>query len=119
MNRSRRFLTLLAALFATAGVGLALPAQAIHPLVVLEDGLELSAGQTRWPDDVSGQFSIPECIGCAKSQYGIQRDAVFSVGQREVSYADFLVAVRAGRDRALFVHISRATGQVAHARVIP
>lgn len=119
MNPSRRFLAVLAALFATAGVGLALPAQAVHPLTVLEDGLELSAGDTRWPDAVGGTFLITSCTGCARTQFPVARDAVFTVGKREVGYADFLEAVRGGRNRALFVHISRATGEVAHARVIP
>lgn len=119
MNAIRRFLPLLAALLATAGVGLALPAQAVHPLTVLEDGLELSAGDTRWPDAVGGTFVITSCPGCAKTQFSVARDAVFTVGKKEVGYADFLVAVRGGRNRALFVHISRASGEVAHARVIP
>lgn len=119
MNPSRRFLAVLAALFATAGVGLALPAQAVHPLVVLEDSLELTAGASVWSDDLGGAFQIPNCIGCTKRQYPVSRNAVFRVGSREVSYAEFLVAVRAGRDRALFVHISKATGEVAHAEVFP
>ncbi len=119
MNRSRRYLTLLAALFATAGVGLALPAQAIHPLTILEDGLELASGDTRWPDEASGQFQVLACTGCAKSQYVIARDAAFKVGGRAASYAEFLAAVRGGRDRALFVYVRRSTGEVSRARVIP
>ena len=115
MTLPRRYLTLLAALLATAGLGLALPAQAIHPLTILEDGLELPSGETRWPDEASGQL---QCTGCAKSQYPIARDATFKVGGRAASYAEFLTAVRGGRERALFVHVSRATGEVLRARVI-
>lgn len=104
-----------------AGCMLALPslALAIHPLILLEDSLEMDAQQGRWPEDSRGQMVLVSCAGCARDRYPIGADAEFLLAEEPVDYRTLVSAIRSGRYTRVFVAVSRATGAISRVRVLP
>ena len=94
-------------------------AQAVHPLVILEDSYELLPSDTRWPDSASGAVTLPGCTRCRQSSYSLGEGARFLVGQTEVEYREFLATVRSPRATGVFIAIERSTGTVSRATVMP
>jgi len=118
-GRSRWPVKAALALLALAGCGFLPTAQAVHPLVILEDSYELLPADTRWPDTASGAVLLPGCARCKQDRYVLGSSARFLVGSQTVSYRQFLGAVRSAGAKAVFSAIERTSGEVSRATVMP
>lgn len=107
------------ALLALGGFGLAHTAQAVHPLIMIEESYELLPADTRWPDMANGAVLLPGCARCKQERYVLGNSARFQVGREAASYRQFLAAVRSSRASAVFIFIDRSSGELVRATVMP
>lgn len=113
MNKRAALLALLAAGCWAAN------AQAVHPLIILEDSLEMRAETVRWPGDSGGLMVMTECPGCRTDRYRLAADARFLLRDEPVPFAEAKAAALSGRYRKVFIAIWRETGEISAVRVLP
>lgn len=101
-----KFLSALAVMLVVA-----LPAGARAPVAVLEDGREVEGSFISLPTSLGGLLSI-SCPACLSQRFTLSRDALFYVGEQEVTLADLKAYLVANPAKAVLVVSPRGAAVV-------
>jgi len=101
------------------GLGWTGLAGAVHPLVILEDSLEMRAETVRWPDSLRGVLVMTDCPGCKTDRFRIASNAQFLLRDEPVSFEESRAAAASRRYRKVFIAIWRETGEISSVRILP